>query len=95
MRLDYILRCIGCMAFGVLLLLRFKVTESCNDIKLKNHMHTRAAIKQWNGPLSTQTFHTIFNLVDKFILLENPYRTEHLNKSYNTVEKKTTKIIIL
>lgn len=27
------------MAFGLLLLLRFKVTESYNDIKLKNHKH--------------------------------------------------------
>lgn len=79
MRLDCILRCIGCMAFGVLLLLRFKVTESCNDIKLKNHMHTSAVIKQLNGPLSSQKFHTIFNLVDKYILLKNPCRTEHLN----------------
>lgn len=29
------------MAFGYLLLLHFKVTESYNDIKLKNHKHTR------------------------------------------------------
>lgn len=95
MRLDCILRCIGRMAFGVLLLLRVKVTESCNGIKLKNHTRTRAAIKRLNGPLSTRESNTVFNLVDEYILLENPYRTERSNKTYNTVGKKTTKIIIL
>lgn len=71
----YFMTPMSVMTFDLLLLLRrFEVTESYNDIKLKNHkyilIYKYITINQFISVLSAQAFHTYFNLVDKYYLLE-------------------------
>lgn len=81
------------MAFGHLLLLHFKVTESYNDIKLKNHKrsHNYKSIASLCSVRSAHKFHTIFDPVDKYFLLKYARGSYWLGKTHNPIKKNSYK----